>query len=342
MTASGKQERRYWGTVMPAHADIITAMAKQAEEQGLEGVFAPQVWGPPFTALAVAAAATKEIKIASGIAIAAARSPFETAVTALDLDRISDGRFILGLGTSVAAITTGMFGAPEIKPLAHMRETIAAIKHIISGASKGLEPFEGQYFSSYATSLAPMGPPLRETIPIWLATLRGPAVRLAAEIADGVMGHPIWSVEWAVEKIQPDLAKGLDKAGRDRSDIDLNLWFFCAPNENEKEAIEDGKGTVAMYASAVQYQSVFEAHGFGEEAREIQHATQSNQDPALCVTDEMVRAFVICGKPDYVRKRIEQAWTVADSMNVSSPYVGVSMEKMMAYQGAIAKLLYED
>ncbi len=165
MTASGKQERRYWGTVMPAHADIITAMAKQAEEQGLEGVFAPQVWGPPFTALAVAAAATKEIKIASGIAIAAARSPFETAVTALDLDRISDGRFILGLGTSVAAITTGMFGAPEIKPLAHMRETIAAIKHIISGASKGLEPFEGQYFSSYATSLAPMGPPLRETIP---------------------------------------------------------------------------------------------------------------------------------------------------------------------------------
>jgi probable F420-dependent oxidoreductase len=327
---------------MPIHADIISAMARQAEDQGLEGVFAPQVWGPPFTALAVAAAATKNIKIASGIAIAAARSPFETAVTAMDLDRISNGRFILGLGTSVAAITTGMFGSPEIKPLAHMRETIAAIRHIIDGAQKGLEPFEGEYFSSYATSLAPMGPPLREKIPIWLAALRGPAVRLAAEVADGVMGHPIWSVEWAVENIQPDLARGLDKAGRDRSEIDLNLWFFCAPNEDEKEAIEDSKGTVAMYASAVQYQSFFEAHGFGEEARRIQNAAQSNENPAVHVTDDMVRAFVICGKPDFVRKRIEQAWTVADSMSVSPPYVGVAPDKMMSYQGAIANLLYED
>jgi probable F420-dependent oxidoreductase len=342
MSAPGKQKRRYWGTVMPAHADIITAMAKQAEDQGLEGVFAPQVWGPPFTALAVAAAATKEIKIASGIAIAAARSPFETAVTAIDLDRISNGRFILGLGTSVAAITTGMFGSPEIKPLAHMRETIAAIRHIFNGAHKGLEPFEGHYFSSYATSLAPMAPPLRENIPIWLAALRGPAVRLAAEVADGVMGHPIWSVEWAVENIQPDLAKGLDKAGRDRSEIDLNLWFFCAPNEDEKEAIEDGKGTVAMYAGAAQYQSFFDAHGFGEEARKIQQAAQSGQNPALVVPDEMVKAFVICGKPDYVRKRIEQAWTVADSMSVGPPYVGVSAEKMMNYQGVIANLLYQD
>lgn len=342
MTASGKKRRKYWGTVMPARADIITSMAKQAEDQGLEGVFSPQVWGPPFTSLAVAAAATKKIKIASGIAIAAVRSPFETAVTAIDLDRISDGRFILGLGTSVAAITTGMFGAPEIKPLAHMRETIAAIRHIITGANKGLEPFEGEYFSSHATSLAPMATPLREEIPIWLATLRGPAVRLAAEIADGVMGHPIWSVEWAVENIQPDLAKGLDKAGRDRSDIDLNLWFFCAPNEDEKEAIEDGKGTVAMYAGAAQYQSFFEAHGFGEESRKIQQAIQSNQNAALLVPDDMVRTFVICGKPDFVRKRIEHAWTVADSMSVGSPYVGIAPEKMMFYQDAIAKLLYQD
>ena len=168
-----------------------------------------------------------------------------------------------------------------------------------------------------------MAPPLREQLPIWLATLRGPAVRLAAEIADGVMGHPIWSVEWAVEHIQPDLAKGLAKAGRARGEIDLNLWFFCAPNEDEQEAIEDGKGTVAMYAAAVQYQSFFEAHGFGEAARKIQHAAQTNQNAALFVPDEMVKAFVICGKPDYVRKRIEQAWTVCDSSSVRAPYVGV-------------------
>ena len=81
--------------------------------------------------------------------------------------------------------------------------------------------------------MQPLQPPVREEIPIWLAALRGPAVRLAAEIADGVMGHPMWSLDWAVERMQPDLAKGLARGGRKREDIDLNLWLWCAPGVDE-------------------------------------------------------------------------------------------------------------
>jgi alkanesulfonate monooxygenase SsuD/methylene tetrahydromethanopterin reductase-like flavin-dependent oxidoreductase (luciferase family) len=98
-------------------------MAKQAEAQGLHGCFAPQVYGPPFLPLATAAAVTQRIQLASGIAIAAARSPFETAMAALDMDRISGGRFVLGLGASVLAWSRGVYGAPEHKPLAHLTPT---------------------------------------------------------------------------------------------------------------------------------------------------------------------------------------------------------------------------
>ena len=258
-------------------APLLAMIAKQAEAQGLVGLFAPQVYGPPFVPLAGAAMVTERLLLASGIAIAAARSPFETAMAAIDLDRISGGRFVLGLGASVLAWTRDVFGAPEHKPLAHLRETVAAVRHVIRGAHKGLTPFEGQYFRASFRELQATAPPVREEIPIWIAALRGPMVRLAAEIAQGVMGHPMWSIDWAVEQIQPDLRAGLAKAGRKREDIDLNLWLWVAVNPDEAQAIEDARATVAFYAGVEQYESFFEAHGFGSEARRLQQAVKSKQ-----------------------------------------------------------------
>ncbi len=336
------QRRRYWGIVSPLPAAAIAMLAQQAEAQGLEGVFAPQVLGPPWSSLAVAAAHTQRIKVASGIAIAAARSPFETAMAAIDMDHISGGRFVLGLGASVQSWTCGIFGAPPHKPITHLRETTAAVRHIIRGAHKGLEPFEGQYYNGDYSALQPLQPPLREEIPIWLAALRGPAVRLAAEVADGIMGHPIWSVDWAMERIQPEIAKGLERAGRKRQDVELNLWFWCAPNTDEAEAIEDARTTVGFYASFEQYESFFAAHGFRDEARRAQEVARERDLFVRrdLVPDDMVRAFVLCGTPDSVRERIERAWSVADSLCVVPPVYGLAPERMMYYQAEIAKLLY--
>jgi probable F420-dependent oxidoreductase len=336
------KDRRYWGFVNPLPAPILTALAKQAEEQGLEGLFSPQVLGPPWIPLAAAAVATQRLKLASGIAIAAARSPFETAMAAIDMDRVSGGRFILGLGASVHSWTCGVFGAPPHKPLTHLRETVAAVRHIIRGAHQGLTPFEGQYYRADFAEMQPLAPPVREEIPIWIAALRGPAVRLGGEVADGVMGHPMWSIDWAVERIQPDLRAGLERAGRRREDVELNLWLWCAPNSDEASAIEDGRASVAFYAGVKQYESFFEAHGFGKEARQLQEHVQKKDiiTNARLVPDEMVRTFVLCGKPDEVRKRVERAWTVADSLCLVPPAWGLAPDKVMYYAGETAKLFY--
>ena len=337
------RDRRYWGFVPPVPAPGIAALAKQAEERGLYGLFAAQVWGPPWVPLAVAAGATERLQLASGIAIAAGRSPFETAMAAIDMDRISQGRFILGLGSSVVAITRGAFGSPQDKPMAHLRETVAAVRHIIRGAHRGLTPFEGRWYSADFASLQPGAPPVREEIPIWIAGLRGAAIRLAAEIADGVMGHPVWSVDWALERVQQDLKAGLDKGGKRREDVHVNLAFFVAINPDRREAIEDARTTVAFYASAREYAPFFEAHGFGDEVRRLHEQIEAGKRPdaAELVPDEMVRTFALCGDADEVRKQVERAWSVADSLWLAPPAWGQSMEKLAFYDQMIARTFYE-
>jgi probable F420-dependent oxidoreductase len=342
VASTGQTGRRYWGVIPPLPAPFVAAAAKQAEAQGLQGVFGVQVHGLPWIPLAGAAMVTERLQIASGIAIAATRSPFETALAAIDLDRLSGGRFILGLGASVHAWTRGVYGAPDHKPLAHLRETVAAVRHIIGGAHRGLAPFEGQYYSADFAQWPPSPPPVREEIPIWIAALRSAAVRLGAEIGDGVMGHPMWSIDWAVERIQPDLRAGLERTGRKREDVELNLWLWCAPSSDEKQAIEDARATVAFYASVKQYESFFEAHGFRDEARRLQGYVEKGErvpDPQL-VPDEMVRAFVLCGKPDSVRERVERAWGVADSLCLVAPAYGLPLEKLAYYAGETEKIFY--
>jgi probable F420-dependent oxidoreductase len=328
----------------PLPASILAAQARQAEAWDLTGIFAPQVYGPPWIPLAAAAMATERIQLASGIAIASARSPFETAMAAIDMDRVSGGRFVLGLGASILDWTRGVFGVGEHRPLEHLRETVAAVRHLVRGAHRGLAPFEGRYYRADFRALQPTAPPVREEIPIWIAALRAPLVRLAAEIAQGVMGHPMWSLDWAVDKIQPALAEGLARSGRARSEIDLNLWLWVAPNPDEAEAVEDGRATVAFYAGMKQYESFFAAHGFEKEARRLQQAVERREVLAATsvVSDEMVRSFVLCGKPERVRTQVERAWTVADSLCLVPPFYAVAPEKLAFYGEMIAKTFYQD
>jgi len=342
MSHPSDRHTRHWSVLQPLPAPILTELARQAEAQGIHGCFAPQVYGPPFLPLAVAAGVTERIQLASGIAIASARSPFETAMAAIDMDRISMGRFILGLGASVLSWSRGVFGAPEHKPLAHLRETVAAVRHIVRGAATGIEPFEGTYYRADFKEYQPIEAPLREEIPIWIAALRAPMVRLAAEIGDGVIGHPMWSADWAVNHMRPELEAALAKAGRRREDIEVNLWPWAAPNPNEAEAIEDARPTMAFYGGVKQYESFFEAHGFLDVARKLQEGVQRGdyRSVAHLVPDEMVRTFVAVGEPEKVREQIGRFASVADSLCIVPPVYALTLEKIIYYSGMIASTFH--
>jgi probable F420-dependent oxidoreductase len=341
--------RKVWGVTTPQlPASMIAAMAKQMEDDDLIGVFAPQVLGPPFIPLAAAATSTTRLQLASGIALAFARSPFETAMAAIDLDRMSGGRFVLGLGPSVKAWSEALFGQPYGKPLAHLREVIDVVRLIVAkGHTSELTAYHGDYVDIDFTFFPPLTPPVRTEIPIWIAALRGPLVKLGAEIADGVIGHPIWSRRWIAEQVPGWIDEGLAKGGRQREDIEVNIWPFVAIDDDVQAALDAARPTVAFYASAEQYGSYFEWHGWGEVVSQLHQRVEQGDvrtghiaELATLVPDEMVRDFFILGPRDECLAQLEEIWEVADSITPVPPTWGTDMGGVLQYTGRIAEALY--
>lgn len=333
---------RHWSVIGPAPAAELTGLCRMLEASGIDGVFAPQVLGPPWIPLAAAAAATERLLLGSGIAIAAARSPFETAMAAIDMDRLSGGRFVLGLGTSVLAWTRGIFGSAVEKQVSHLRETVAAVRHIVAGAHCGLAPFEGQFYRADFRELQPLAPPVRTSIPIWIAALRSKMVQLAAEVGDGLMGHPMWSVPWTLEHMRPAFEGALAGAGRRRAAVEVNLWYWAAPGPDVRQALDDSRPTMAFYGGVAQYEPFFAAHGFTDVARKLQVAVQQGdyRKAAQLVPDEMVRTFVAVGGPEEVRAHFAPIAEFADSLCIVPPVYTLPPEKVMAYGAGIAAAMY--
>ncbi len=336
-------KRKFWTVVAPGPAPVIEMQARMAEQAGLEGIFSPQVYGPPFIPLAAAAMVTQKVRLASGIAIAFTRSPVETALSAIDLDRLSGGRFTLGLGTSVKSWSEGIFGGTYGKPLEQMREVVQIVRKVVAGAHEGkLGRFEGKYYDLDFSAMSPTSPPVRTDIPVWIAALRGPLISLAAEIGDGVIGHYIWSVDWLQKKMPEYLAQGLKRGGRQRGDIEFNAWLPAAISNDRADAINDARPTVAFYAGVPQYEEYFAAHGFREEAKRLQDALAKGGLAAASplVPDEMAQTFVLCGTADEVRAKLEPVWDVVDSVTLAPPAYALPTEKLIAYATAIGATFY--
>ena len=315
-------------------------MARRLEAEGRYGLFAGQGAGPPWVPLAAAAAATERVLLGCSVAIAGARSPAETAFAALDLDRVSGGRFVLGLGSSTRWMLRANFGVELARPLAHLRDVVALVRHVARGAGEGrIGPFEGATFRLELGGLAAEPPPARAELPIWLGALRSPMTRLAGEVADGVIGHPLWNAAWWRARVLPDLRAGARVAGRDADGIHRCVYVAAAPDEDEGAAFADARRFTAAYAAIAEYAGFFEERGFGAAAAAARKRFESG-DPegaAAQIGEEMARAFVAFGHPDRVRAELEDAWELADSMLVSPPFWGLAPRRIAHWAQAIAR-----
>ena len=334
--------RRRWWAVMPTlEAPAMTHIARQMEQIGFEGCFALQIYGPPFVPMAATAAVTTTLKVGTGVAIVGTRSPVETAYAAMDVDRISSGRFILGLGSSIKSCVTGMYGEPERKLLSHLREATQVIRYVIAHAHKGLDPIKGTYFSADFEEMMITAPPLREQIPIWIAALQDKMTDLALEIGDGLMVHALWSADYTRHKM-PAINAALAKYGRRRGDLEINAWPWIAVNNDKRQAIEDSRATVAAYSGYKEYEPFFEALGFGAQARACQLSLGGHGDVSSIagnIPDDMVEAFVACGSVDQVLERIEPYWGVVDSLCPMTPYRNLSMEQLTFYNNGLFQMV---
>ncbi|MGH7803292.1 MAG: LLM class flavin-dependent oxidoreductase, partial [Candidatus Binatia bacterium] len=137
---------KYWAVVEPMPADELRRVVGELEGAGLDGIWVPQIFSPPFPTMAAAAMATSSLKIGSGVALAFTRSPLETALNALDVDLLSGGRTVLGLGTSIRDLNEQFHGVSYGKPIAHLREVVRIVREVIEkGHAGALSAHEGEY-----------------------------------------------------------------------------------------------------------------------------------------------------------------------------------------------------
>lgn len=332
-----------WAELPVLPARELVPLVQAWESSGVEGVWAPQIFGAPFTTLAAAAAVTKRIKLGTGIALAFTRSPLETACSAIDLDHISDGRVVLGLGSSAESQIEGSFGMAYGKPLKHMREVVSQVRAVIEKGHTGeLHRLEGEYHTLDLSHFRLVRSARRSAIPVYLPAVFEKACEQAGAIADGLLGHPLWTTAWLRDRVSTYLKAGLDKSGRDRSAVDVNLMIFTVINENRAEAIADARANVAFYTQSPQYLRYFDAIGFGNEAKAIQaaFAVQDYDAMTKACPDEMVYAITILGNADDVRAQVAERAAFANSITPVVPQFGIEPDKAALYRKRIADLFY--
>ena len=336
-------KQQYWEIVQAMPSAEMADLMRRFEDLGMYGVWAPQLHSPPFATLAAAAMASSRLKIGTGIALAFSRSPMETALTALDLDRISGGRMVLGLGTSVRSFNQNMHGVVYGKPVEHLREVVETVRAIIEKGHQGnLDRIDGTHHKLDLTGFNTGRRPVRATIPIYLPALFHATVVLSAKIADGLLGHPVWSHKWIAEQTKT-LDTQLASAGLGREKFHVNLWNYVAVANDRQQAINDMRGTVAFYSSIAQYAKYFAAHGFGAQAHAVVEAAARKDVPAMlqAVPDEMVTTFAIAGTPDEARERVNRLWRYADSITLSAPQNFLPAQRIAEYRDAISSTFYK-
>jgi probable F420-dependent oxidoreductase len=293
----------------------IERTARAAEDLGFAGLWSSETKHDAFLPLAVAANATERIDLGTSVAIAFSRSPMEMAQTAWDLQSLSGGRFVLGLGTQVRAHVERRFSMPFDRPAERLREYILALRAIWeSFQSEGRLKFEGEFYRhTLMTPFFNPGPIDHPEIPVYIAGVNTRLARLAGELCDGFHVHPFHSPEYLRRTVKPAIAEGAGEAGRDADDVELATSVFVVSGGDGREiseAREAARSQISFYASTPTYRTVLEAHGWepvGERLGLLAREKKWREMPAL-VTDEMLGAFVVEAPPGELGPALEERY----------------------------------
>jgi len=313
-----------WGETL---AELVDA-ARRAEKAGAEVIWVPELHRSATVTAAALASETKTVGIGTAIALAFPRSPLITALEALDVDEISNGRFILGLGSAVERLNVDWHNARFGKPAAHLRETVSIIRMIIENSHLGNRmTFEGEYERIDIRGFKRPFIPTRTKIPIYLAGMGPVMTKLAGEIGDGWISHELCSPSYLEKNLTPWLDEGRARSGRERKDFDVVVSALCAIDADAKKAKRWAAGLIGFYASVRTFADFFEFHGLQDQQNAVIAKFKtgvSSDDLGDVVPDEMVDALALAGDTDEVIAKIARYEGLADAVKLSPPTHGLS------------------
>jgi F420-dependent oxidoreductase-like protein len=305
----------YWGLGLTADEQLT--LVREAESAGFDSVWAAEAYGSDAaTVLAWIAAQTEKIRIGSAIFQMPGRSPAMTAMTAATLDNLSDGRVILGIGSSGPQVAEGWHGQRFANQLARTREYVAILRKAL--ARERLE-FKGETYElplpdGPGKALKLMIPPVQERIPIYIAAIGPKNTQLTGEIADGWM--PAFFSPEHVGEFRELLEEGAARADGDKK---IDDSFDIAPNVNlcisdDIDAARDVmRPFLALYVGGMGsrdknfYNALVRRYGFEEAADEVQELYLSGKkdEAAAALPAELIDKTALVGPVDRVKERLE-------------------------------------
>ncbi|MGW4471742.1 LLM class F420-dependent oxidoreductase [Nonomuraea sp. NPDC004354] len=301
------------GTLGPAAADPRTqlALVREAERLGYDSAWAAEGYGAdPATTLAWLAAGTERIALGSGVIQMSSRTAVATAMAAATIDRVSGGRFLLGLGASGPQVAEGWHGQRYERPLAHLRDYVTVVRTALDQRPVEHEgpaivlPLPG----GRGKALTMTTGPLRQPLPIHLAAMGPKAVELAGEIADGWL--PIHFPPEHLAETLDRLRAGAARAGRDAAGIEVSPMVMAMVDDDPDYARDMVRPMVALYLGGMGtkgvnfYNRLAHRLGFGAAASRVQDAYLDGDmgEAVEELPDDLIDALTLCGTPDRVRR----------------------------------------
>ncbi|BBY17060.1 LLM class F420-dependent oxidoreductase [Mycolicibacterium litorale] len=292
-------------------------------EAGADGVFTFEGPHDVFTPLTLAAT-VGGLDLMTNVAIAFPRNPIHLAHQAIDHQILSEGRFVLGLGTQIRTQIEKRFGADFDRPVARMTELIGALRAIFATWSTGERlDFRGEFYRH--TLMTPNFTPRGNTYgppPIYVGALGPRLTRATAEHADGLLVMPFGTKRFLHESTMSAVADGLAAAGRNAADFTVVPEIIVSVTSEENPDHSSTRQLLAFYGSTPAYRPVLDLHGWGDLQPEL-HAMSKHgrwQEMAKLIPDEVLHTIAACGTPAeiaaHIRDRVDG---VADRICLYQP-----------------------
>jgi probable F420-dependent oxidoreductase len=278
----------------------IGAHAARAESMGFDGLQVPDAIHDGLLLSAMALNATQNLIVGTGVLVAFPRSPMTVAVASWDLQKMSGGRFELGLGTQIRQNIEQRYSARWDSPVPQLREYVQSMKAIFHSFQTGEKlDFQGEHYCF--TRLQPFfnpGPIEQPDIPILCGAVGPDMTRMVARIADGMITHPTNTPPQYIREVcLPRLQAGFDKAGRDGADFKLILGPLTATGKDEETAStewEKMRNMLGFLYSTPAYWPSLELFGWQDKGQQLQDMTRAGnwQDMPSIISDDMLGKFV--------------------------------------------------
>jgi probable F420-dependent oxidoreductase len=289
----------------------VPARVRELESLGYDGAVSVETSHDIFLPLVLAAEHSERIELLTEVAIALARNPMTVAYIAHDLNEYARGRFILGLGSQTPAHIQKRFSMPWSAPAARMREFTLALRAIWDSWSTGAPlKFRGEFYQH--TLMTPFFSPGGSDFGqprVFLGALGEKMTEAAAEVADGILVHPMTTERYMREVTMPIVERVLAQAGKPRGAFQVGITPFVISGADEQEmtsALNAIRMQIAFYASTPAYKKVLDLHGWGDLQPELNTLSKQGRwiEMGDLVSDEMVATFAVQGPIDEIPELI--------------------------------------